>query len=172
MRPILGIYLTHPDCAMPTYGTEGAACFDLRFQPYGKAVVQCYTDDNVPYNIELYDTFPEIAIPPGHRALLPSGLIFAIPKDHSIRIHIRSSMAFKLGIGLANSEAVIDSDYFHESFILVHNTSTTTVTIKAGERIAQAELVPNYRDYDIMELVEAPKQTTDRVGGLGSTGKV
>jgi dUTP pyrophosphatase len=171
MNKVLGIHLTHPDCAMPTYGTKGAACFDLRYQPYGKQIIQGYSEKNEPYSIHLKEPFGDIIIHPKCRVLLPSGIIFAIPQDHSIRIHIRSSLAFKLGIGLANSEAVIDSDYFHESFILAHNMSDVPVTIRAGERIAQAELVPHYRDYEIMELVEAPAQTTDRIGGVGSTGK-
>src|SRR5665213_2556381 len=32
----LGIYRTHPDIELPSFGTQESACFDLRFNPAGK----------------------------------------------------------------------------------------------------------------------------------------
>jgi len=116
----------------------------------------------------LDDTFT-LAINPSERVLVPTGIIFDIPDGYSVRIHIRSSIALKLGLNLANGEAVIDSDYVQESFVMLQNTTNHQIEIQKGERIAQAELVWNQPV--ALELVERPHQKTNRTGGFGSTGK-
>ena len=70
---------------------------------------------------------------------------------------------------MPNGEGIIDSDYYHETFIMLYNASADEVIIKNGERIAQAELIKSDR-YSIYENSELPKQKTNRVGGFGSTG--
>jgi dUTP pyrophosphatase len=87
-----------------------------------------------------------------------------------LRIHVRSSVAFKQGLFLANAEGVVDQDYFHETFVMLVNTSTQTVIIKNGDRIAQGELVKT-EQYDLLQTFNKPEQITDRVGGIGSTGR-
>jgi dUTP pyrophosphatase len=106
---------------------------------------------------------------PGDRVLVPTGLIFDIPAGHSLRIHPRSGLSYKQGLVLANLEAVIDSDYIEETFIILTNQSDVDQTIYHGDRIAQAELIKS-EEYVLWEIFDAPTQKTDRVGGLGSTG--
>jgi dUTP pyrophosphatase len=106
---------------------------------------------------------------PGDRAMLPTGLIFDIPKGYSVRIHPRSGLSFKQGLVLANMEAVIDSDYVEETFILIANMSEVDYSILEGDRIAQAEMIKK-EEYVLWEIFDAPTKKTDRVGGLGSTG--
>ena len=107
---------------------------------------------------------------PGERALIPTGLILDIPTGYSVRLHVRSSMALKQGIALANSEGVIDSDYVEPTFVMLYNSSTSTVHILNGERICQGELV-SMMDYTLDRIYAKPGSKTDRVGGFGSTGK-
>lgn len=164
----LKVYKTHPEVVLPKFGTEQAACFDLSYQPHGKSN---YTGFNA-FNAAFTRTFSSngmMTIMPGDRVMVPTGLIFDIPEGYSVRIHPRSGLSFKQGLVLANLEAVIDSDYVHETFVLLTNMSENQQTINVGDRIAQAELVPQLK-YDIEEVSEAPTQKTDRVGGLGSTG--
>ena len=163
----LKIFKTHAEIVLPTFGTEQAACFDLAFQPHGKSHYTGYNSFNAVFTRPLNNG--RITIMPGDRVMVPTGLIFDIPEGYSIRIHPRSGLSYKQGLVLANLEAVIDSDYVHETFVLLTNMSENHQTINPGDRIAQAELVPQLR-YSIAETIVAPTQKTDRTGGLGSTG--
>jgi dUTP pyrophosphatase len=101
--------------------------------------------------------------------MVPTGLIFDIPKGYSIRVHARSGMSLKQGLVLANSEGVIDSDYVEETFVLIMNVSDNGHWLTPGDRIAQAELVKQ-EQFKIEERKTRPTVKTDRVGGMGSTG--
>jgi dUTP pyrophosphatase len=163
----LNIYKTNPNIVMPRFGTKQAACFDISFQAEGKATYSGYNSFNAPFTRSL--SSGAIRIMPGDRILVPTGLIFDIPEGYSVRIHPRSGLSYKQGLILANLEAVIDSDYIEETFILLTNRSEVDQTINKGDRIAQAELVKK-EEYVLWEIMEAPTQKTDRIGGLGSTG--
>jgi dUTP pyrophosphatase len=163
----LNVYKTNPNIVMPRFGTKQAACFDISFQAEGKATYSGYNSFNAPFTRSL--SSGSIRIMPGDRILVPTGLIFDIPEGYSVRIHPRSGLSYKQGLILANLEAVIDSDYIQETFILLTNRSEVDQTINNGDRIAQAELVKK-EEYVLWEIMEAPTQKTDRIGGLGSTG--
>lgn len=162
----LNIYKTHPDIVLPKFATKQAACFDLSFQSAGKFQYTGYNQYNAPFTRPMNGS---IRIMPGDRIMIPTGLIFDIPEGYSVRIHPRSGLSYKQGLVLANLEAVIDSDYIQETFILLHNTSQVDQTINNGDRIAQAEMIKR-EEYVLWETTSAPTQKTDRVGGLGSTG--
>jgi len=164
----LNIFRTHPDIALPKFATKGSACFDLSFQAAGKLEYSGFNAYNAPFTRMLHDI---IVLMPGDRVMVPTGLIFDIPEGYSVRIHPRSGLSYKQGLVLANLEAVIDADYVQETFVLLTNRSENPVTINNGDRIAQAELVKN-EEYVLWEIMQAPTQKTDRVGGLGSTGVV
>lgn len=163
----LNVYKTHPDIVLPKFATKQAACFDLSYQAAGKFEYTGYNAFNAPFTREISNG--AIRIMPGDRILIPTGLIFDIPEGYSVRIHPRSGLSYKQGLILANLEAVIDSDYIQETFVLLTNRSEVDITINNGDRIAQAELVKS-EEYVLWEIFDAPTQKTDRVGGLGSTG--
>jgi dUTP pyrophosphatase len=164
----LKIFKTHEMVKIPAFATEQAACFDISYQPWGKMNYSGFSAVNAPFLRE----FPQsgvIKMMPGDRVLVPTGLIFDIPPGFSIRIHPRSGLSYKLGLTLFNSEGVIDSDYYHETMITMLNNSSIPNEISIGERLAQAEMV-KLEKYKIEETTVKPEQTTDRVGGFGSTG--
>lgn len=163
----LKIYKTDPNIVLPKFATKQSACFDLSFQAEGKNVYTGYNKYNAPFTRSLSNG--SIRIMPGDRVLVPTGLIFDIPEGYSVRIHARSGLSYKQGLVLANQEAVIDSDYIEETFVLLTNISEVDQNISHGDRIAQAELVKK-EEYVLWEITEAPVQKTDRAGGLGSTG--
>ncbi len=164
----LKIYKTHKEIVLPKFGTEQAACFDLAYQPHGKYEYKGYNAFNSTFTRPIQGQ-GTLVVMPGDRIMVPTGLIFDIPEGYSVRIHPRSGLSYKQGLVLANLEAVIDSDYVQETFVLLTNLSENPQTIKPGDRIAQAELVQQIK-YEIAETTVAPTQKTDRVGGLGSTG--
>lgn len=163
----LKMYKTAKEVTLPKFGTQQAACFDLAFQSYGKEEYSGYNNYNKAFTRPITDG--KITIMPGDRVMVPTGLIFDIPEGYSVRIHPRSGLSYKQGLVLANLEAVIDSDYVHETFVLLTNTTENPQTISNGDRVAQAELVPQLR-YALEETQNQPGQKTDRIGGLGSTG--
>jgi dUTP pyrophosphatase len=166
------VYREAETATIPEFATEGSACFDLMacFEVGDK--VRAYNPHNRSMEIpsKIASGKPSIQLHPSFRTLIPTGLIFDIPKNHEMKIYIRSSMALKYGIMLANGVAVIDSDYKLQTYILVYNASDTPVTIFSGDRIAQAQLVA-LKGYDLVERKSKPEQTTDRDGGMGSTGQ-
>ena len=169
MIPDLKYFKLAQDVPGPRWATFGSACFDLQAYLPDNASVKMYSVHNVDYNI-VSTNGRSIGIIPGERVLIPTGLILDIPEGYSVRLHIRSSMAGKQGITLANAEGVIDSDYVDPLFILVHNTSKSVVYISNGDRIAQGELVPQLY-YCLDETSTKPTPKGNRDGGFGSTGK-
>lgn len=163
----LKIFKTHNDIILPSFATEQAACFDIAAQFVNKITYTGYNSNNCKFEKEISND--QITLMPGDRVMIPTGLIFDIPEGYSIRIHPRSGLSFKQGLVLANLEAVIDSDYFDETFVLLTNTSANKIRVSNGDRIAQAELMRR-EEYSIVETKTAPKRRTSRKGGLGSTG--
>ena len=167
----------------PVFATDQSACFDLHSHfsesiTVGKQPprVVVYTMENKKEERECTmkaksnSTFAVgIDISPAERVLVPTGLMFNIPEDHSVRLHTRSSVSLKRGLIMPNGEGIIDSDYYHEVFVMLYNASADTVRIEHNERICQGELVSTL-SYSIEETPILPEQRTNRVGGFGSTG--
>lgn len=166
------VFKDNVNAIIPEFATEGSACFDLRACFNEKVKIKAYN----PHNREM--EFPvklasngklSVQLQPQFRTLIPTGLIFDIPKNHVIKIYIRSSMALKNGLSLANDVAVIDSDYVDPTYVMLYNMTDTPIMVYEGDRIAQAMLEKTI-NYKLEETTEKPAQKTARDGGLGSTG--
>ena len=169
----LKYYKLHNEVLDPHFATDGSACFDIH--AYLDNPVTVYRMDNHkekrnPETIQWSDIEElQLTIAPADRVLVPTGLVFDIPEGYSIRLHPRSSISLKKGLAMPNGEGIGDSDYTHETFIMLYNSSADEVRIKHGERIAQGELIKTL-DYSLEESIIVPEQKTNRVGGFGSTG--
>ena len=164
----LKLYRTHPKAYLPSFATEGSACFDLRASLQSGTEVTSYTWLNITDLVSVSPT-QQLLLRPGHRYLIPTNLILDIPEGFSVRIHPRSGLALKQGLTLINCEGVIDSDYVDPIYITLLNLSDSPVEIRDGDRVAQAELVRS-ETYEIEEVNTPPARKTSRVGGFGSTG--
>ena len=103
----------------------------------------------------------------GEIALVPLGFKARLPAGYEAQVRIRSSIAFKRGLIIPNGPGTIDSDYPDEWMVMLKNDSARVVVIEHGERIAQIVLAR----FGVLEWVPgAVGVTTDRVGGVGSTG--
>lgn len=168
--PSLKFYRLHDEVVLPKFHTEQAACFDLVACFAGHNTYKGYDQYNSEFEREIHtDGRKFIYMNPLDRILVPTGLIMDIPAGYSVRLHPRSGSSFRNSLVLANSEGVIDSDYFHEVGMLVANMSMLAQKIYEGDRVAQAEMVPVLK-YTITETKKKPEQKTSRKGGLGSTG--
>ena len=132
----------HANARLPTYGSVGAACFDL-------------------YALE--DTRSIFG-----RAIVSTGISVEIPPGYEMVVRPRSWLAFKSGIHAF--AGTIDSDYRGEvKVLLVTDSSSSGFEIRKGERIAQASIQPVLR-VEFNEVSELGD--TDRgAGGFGSTGQ-
>lgn len=80
----------------------------------------------------------DVELPPGGRALVPTGVAIALPDGYAAFIHPRSGLAIKHGITVLNAPGTIDAGYRGEIKVPLHNTNPdVTVSIAKGDRIAQ-----------------------------------
>lgn len=165
---MLKVYKSDVEAIVPKYATESSACFDIHacLRPHQTIKAKHWNNDD---DLLYVNEYSAITIPPMCRALIPTGLIFDIPKNHSVRLHPRSGISFKAGISLINCEGVVDEDYVDSVFVCIVNFSNQPFIIYHGDRICQGELVCDSR-YKIQEIDKMPKQKTSRTGGFGSTG--
>lgn len=109
-----------------------------------------------------------VVLAPGQRAMVPTGLSFAIPSGYEIQVRPRSGLAAKNGITVLNSPGTIDSDYRGEVKVILINLGTENFTISHGDRIAQMVVAPVVQAQ--FQVVESLSATERGQGGFGSTG--
>jgi dUTP pyrophosphatase len=110
-----------------------------------------------------------LTLAPGQSALVPTGLIIALPPGYEAQVRPRSGLAAKHGITVLNAPGTVDADYRGEIGVLLINHGGEPFAIRRGERIAQLVIASVVR----AELVPAVTlSTTERGGGgFGSTGR-
>ena len=165
----LKIYKLFDEAHLPIYGTKWSACFDLSASIREQDEVTIMGASNLPTKRKLTDGF--IPLYAGERCLVPTGLIFDLDQNQSLRIHPRSGLAWKQGISIANCEGVVDADYVEQSYVMLVNVSRNPLEIRDGMRVAQGEIINTPNRPDMYVIQSKPVQKTDRNGGFGSTGK-
>jgi|SRR5688572_6023331 dUTP pyrophosphatase len=110
----------------------------------------------------------EIALAPGARQLIPTGLSIALPAGYEAQVRPRSGLALKHGITVLNSPGTIDADYRGEVKVLLINHGAESFVLKRGDRIAQLVVAPVTRI--AWMAVERLDETERGAGGYGSTG--
>lgn len=133
------------DLPLPAYGSAGAAAVDF-----------------------LAAITAPMEIPPGSRALVPTGLAVALPAGYELQLRPRSGLALKNGILVANSPGTVDEDYRGEIMVILLNAGTEPFRVERGMRLAQGVLAPVTRIR--WREVETLDETARGQGGFGSTG--
>jgi dUTP pyrophosphatase len=110
-----------------------------------------------------------VALAPGERALIPTGLAIALPPGYAGFVLPRSGLALRHGVGIVNAPGLIDAGYRGEVMVLaINHDRASAVTLEGGERIAQL-VIQRVERAELVETDELPP--SDRgAGGLGSTG--
>ena len=133
----------HPDAVMPAYAHAGDAGMDVR-------------------------SVRELVIPPGGRALVPTGLVVNLPAGYEAQVRPRSGLALKAGVTVLNSPGTIDAGYRGEIGVILANFGQDDFKVNVGDRIAQLVIAPVLQPV-VVETTEV--DSTDRgAGGFGSTG--
>lgn len=148
---------------VPSRATTGAAGYDVRAFlrdrdvriAVGTRVDVVHVADDV------------LVLAPGCRATIPLGFRARLPAGIEGQIRLRSSVGFVKGLIIPNAPATIDPDYPGEWLVIVSNTLPVEVSIKHDERIAQIVFA---RFENVSWQFGTVSQSSDRTGGLGSTG--
>jgi len=130
---------------LPAYATPGSAGADLA------AAVEA-----------------PLVLPPGGRALVPTGIALALPAGFEAQVRPRSGLALRSGVTVLNSPGTIDSDYRGEIGVILANLGSESVTIARGERIAQLVVAP-VRQAEWHAVGQLPASARG-AGGFGSSG--
>ena len=107
----------------------------------------------------------DIFIEEGKISIVPTGLKAFMLSDEVLLIYIRSSLAVKHNLMLANNVGVIDADY-QDHILLPVVSFQGNFEIKKGMRIAQG-IFQKYLTVDGDKIGEGEK----RIGRFGSTGE-
>jgi dUTP pyrophosphatase len=134
------------DMPAPERATAHAAGFDLRARVDG-----------------------ELALEPGRRALVPTGIAVELPGGYEAQVRPRSGLAWKQGLTLLNAPGTIDADYRGEICAVLVNLGQETVRIRRGDRIAQL-VIARLPDVVLAE-VETLEGSGRGAGGFGHTGE-
>lgn len=134
--------------ALPAYQTAHAAGLDL---------------------LAAVPTDTPLTLQPGQRALVPTGLMIAVPPGFEAQVRPRSGLALKHGVTVLNSPGTVDADYRGEVSVLLINHGDEPFTIRRGERVAQL-VIAAVTQANLVAV--ASLSPTDRgSGGFGSTGR-
>ena len=133
---------------LPAYETAGAAGLDLH------AAVDA-----------------PVVLEPGGRALVPTGLVIALPPGTEGQVRPRSGLAVRHGVTVLNSPGTVDEDYRGELKVPLVNLGTQAFVVRRGERIAQM-VVARYERVRVEERSDVASlgETERGGGGFGSTG--
>lgn len=132
------------DLPLPRYATQGSAGLDL--------LAAC-----------------SHILAPQSFALIPTGLMLALPRGYEAQVRSRSGLASKDGVVVLNAPGTIDSDFRGEIQVLLMNHGHDSYAIHRGDRIAQLVIARFER---IVWDIKASLESTERgEKGFGSTGR-
>lgn len=158
----------YDDVELPARATAGAAGYDLRAYLTGSKVRLTNGDGVFERGPDPEADTPSIELPPGYRAIIPTGLKVALPEGYEMQVRPRSGTSFKKGLHIINAPGTIDEDYRGEVGVLVSNPTAASLVIEHGERIAQAV----FARVEHLPMAEGSVDETARgAGGFGSTGR-
>jgi dUTP pyrophosphatase len=110
-----------------------------------------------------------LELPPGERAIVPTGLAVAIPDGHAGFVLRRSGLAANHGVTVLNAPGLVDSGYRGEIFVILLNTDRReTFVVEPGMRVAQLVVLP-IAAVEAVEVDELPASERGQ-GGHGSSG--
>src|ERR1700710_2070085 len=108
--------------------------------PHGKGLALPAYQSAHAAGLDLLAAVPEdtpVILAPGKHALVPTGLIIALPPGFEAQVRPRSGLAAKHGVTVLNAPGTVDADYRGEISVILINHGDAPFPIRRGERIAQ-----------------------------------
>jgi len=117
------------------------------------------------------DEGQRIELPPGGRALVPTGLQLTLPPGYEGQVRPRSGLALRHGVTVLNAPGTIDADYRGEVGVLLINHGERPFVVEHGDRVAQLVVAPvRAVQPEPVPPVEPGAAGGRGAGGYGSTG--
>ena len=114
-------------------------------------------------------TTVDVALAPGQRALVPTGISIALPEGFAAFVHPRSGLAAHHGVSIVNSPGTIDAGYRGElKVVLINHDPDDVVRLQRLDRVAQL-VVQRVEQVVWRESGQLPGSQRG-TGGHGSTG--
>ncbi|MCD8210707.1 MAG: dUTP diphosphatase [Prevotella sp.] len=130
-----------------------------------KAIIPTYAHEG-DAGADIY-ALQDTTIMGGETRVIGTGLAVEVPRGYMLNIYPRSGVSLKTPLRVANGVGCVDENYRGEVGVILHNTSLENYDIKAGDRIAQAILLPVPKI--MWEEVEEINDTDRGTDGFGST---
>lgn len=119
-----------------------------------------------------YDLYAaqEVIIKSFDRALIPTNLSWEVEADKNFGIYcdIRDRSGNALKKGLTVLGGIVDEEYRGNIGVILFNTSKENITIKVGDKIAQAIFTPFF--LPVLEQTNSITETERGSNGFGSSG--
>ena len=136
------------DLPLPEYATDQSAGLDL---------------------LAAVDRDAGVDLPPGERALVPTGISIELPEGYEGQVRPRSGLALRHGITVLNAPGTVDSDYRGEIGVILINLGHDAFLIERGMRIAQL-VIARYVQIAWNDGKTSLAGSARGDGGFGSTG--
>jgi dUTP pyrophosphatase len=151
---------------------SGAIKIDVQQLPHAEGLPMPAYQSSQAAGLDLLAAVSEhapLVLAAGQHAMVPTGLVIALPEGFEAQVRPRSGLAARHGVTVLNSPGTVDADYRGEINVLLVNLGQEAFTIRRGERIAQMIVAPVTR----VELTRADSlsATARGSGGFGSTGR-
>ncbi|EDK7779790.1 hypothetical protein CKS97_19990 [Salmonella enterica subsp. enterica serovar Java] len=157
-----------PLAELPTRATLHSAGLDVRACLWEQTVT-VFTESGAKLEREV--VAGTIAIWPGDRVMIPTGMKMSVDADYCIKLYPRSGISLKHGLSLINCVGIGDRDYKEEYYVTLTNHGQKLQTIADGERVCQL-MVERVEPVNLVEVDELPDIDSERNGGFGSTGNM
>jgi dUTP pyrophosphatase len=136
-----------PDLPVPSYARPGDAGADLLARE------------------------PVVLAARGGRAVVPTGVIVAIPPGYAGFVLPRSGLAVRHGVTCLNTPGLVDAGYRGElQVVLVNHDPTQDYAVQRGDRVAQLVIMKVEEAAFDLVAEEELGQTARGSGGFGHTG--
>jgi len=108
----------------------------------------------------------------GGRALVPTGVVLALPVGYAGFVQPRSGLAFRHGVTCLNTPGLVDPGYRGELSVLLVNTDPSEdYEVRRGDRIAQlVVLAVEQADFTLVDRDLLPGSERGE-GGFGHSGR-
>jgi dUTP pyrophosphatase len=138
-----------------------------RLHPGAQEPIRAHAGD-AGYDLRSVD---EVALPPGGRALIRTGISVAIPEGYVGLVLPRSGLALRHGVAPVNAPGLVDSGYRGEVMVpLINHGHEEAFRVERGMRVAQLVLV-RAEEISFFEVETLEAGTDGRgEGGFGSSG--
>lgn len=161
----VGIKKLYPDVHIPEYKHEGDACCDIR----AYRVVKMMNDMGV--EVDVPEDFESITLYQGYSVRIGTGFKLDLPEGWCANIEGRSGFSFDEGIVVTNAPGKAEYVYKGEYMVNITKVSKKPTVIHKHDRIAQMEIVPQYKMvFEEVDDIEIEEGNGRGENGLGSSG--